>query len=262
MFLGISPAVAAASDAAAIVAGSTTGTLEHSRGRTVDYKMGFWLFVGGSIGSVVGVELIHRLNRSGPANSAIRVLYLVMLGVIGGVMLAESIGSWRRGAYMSERRFEPIHVRTWVESLPFRVRFPKSDIEVSFLLPIGFGMLSGVLAAMMGVGGGFIMLPLMLYVLRMRIHVAAGTSLFQILCTCMLVTVLQSAKNHTVDFVLAFLLAIGTTIGAMVGTRVGRRLRADQLKILLALIILLVACQIGWNLFRTPVTLLSHVAGE
>ena len=262
MFLGISPAVAAASDAAAIVAGSTTGTLEHSRGRTVDYKMGFWLFVGGSIGSVVGVELIHRLNRSGPANSAIRVLYLVMLGVIGAVMLAESIGKWRRGAYMSERRFEPIHVRTWVESLPFRVRFPKSDIEVSFLLPIGFGMLSGVLAAMMGVGGGFIMLPLMLYVLRMRIHVAAGTSLFQILCTCMLVTVLQSAKNHTVDFVLAFLLAIGTTIGAMVGTRVGRRLRADQLKILLALIILLVACQIGWNIFRTPATLLLHVAGE
>src|SRR5208337_240369 len=124
------------------------------------------------------------------------------------------------------------------------------DIEVSLLVPIGFGVLSGVLAAMMGVGGGFIMLPLMLYVLHMRIHVAAGTSLFQILCTCMLVTVLQSTQNHTVDFVLAFLLALGTTSGAMVGTKVGRRMRADQLKILLAVIILLVACQIGWNLFR------------
>jgi uncharacterized protein len=262
MFLGISPAVAAASDAAAIVAGSTTGTLEHSRGRTVDYKMGFLLFVGGSIGSIAGVQLIHWLNRFGPANSVIRILYFVMLGVIGGIMLAEAVGQWRRGAYMSERRFEPIRARTWIESLPFQVWFPKSDIRVSLLLLIGFGILAGILAAMMGVGGGFIMLPLMLYVLRMRMHVAAGTSLFQILCTCMLVTVLQSSQNHTVDFVLAFLLAIGTTTGAMVGAKVGRRLRADQLKILLALIILIVACQIGWNLFSTPVTFLSHVAGE
>lgn len=262
MFLGISPAVAAASDAAAIVAGSTTGTLEHSRGRTVDYKMGFLLFVGGSVGSITGVQLIHWLNRFGPANSVIRILYFVMLGVIGGLMLMESVGQWRRGAYMSERRFEPIRARTWVESLPFQVWFPKSEIRVSFLVLIGFGILAGILAAMMGVGGGFIMLPLMLYVLRMRIHMAAGTSLFQILCTCMLVTVLQSTQNHTVDFVLAFLLAIGTTTGAMVGTKVGRRLRADQLKILLALIILIVACQIGWNLFATPATFLSHVAGE
>jgi len=262
MFLGISPAVAAASDAAAIVAGSTTGTLEHSRGRTVDYKMGFWLFVGGSVGSVAGVELIHRLNRSGPANSAIRILYLVMLGTIGILMLSESIGQWRRGAYMAERRFEPIRGRAWVEMLPLRVRFPKSDIRVSLLVPVAFGMVAGILAAMMGVGGGFIMLPLMLYVLRMRIHVAAGTSLFQILCTCMLVTVLQAAQNHTVDFVLAFLLAVGTTTGAMVGAKAGRRLRAEQLKILLALIILMVAGQIGWDLFRTPAIFLSHVAGE
>jgi hypothetical protein len=262
MFLGISPAVAAASGAAAMVAGSTTGTLEHSRGHTVDYKMGFWLFVGGSIGSVAGVELIHWLNRSGPVNSAIRILYLVMLGVIGIVMLLESIGHWRQGAYMAERRFEPIRSRRWIDALPLRVRFPKSDIEVSLPVPVGFGMLAGILAAMMGVGGGFIMLPLMLYVLHMRIHVAAGTSLFQILCTCMLVTVLQSTQNHTVDFVLAFLLAIGTTTGAMVGTKVGRRLRAEQLKVLLAVIILIVACQIGWDLFKTPAIFLSHVAGE
>jgi uncharacterized membrane protein YfcA len=262
MFLGISPAVAAASGAAAMVAGSTTGTLEHSRGLTVDYKMGFWLFVGGSMGSVAGVELIHWLNRSGPVNTAIRILYLVTLAVIGFIMLLESIEHWRRGAYMAERRFEPIRGRTWIEKLPLRVRFPKSDIQVTLLVPVSFGVLAGILAAMMGVGGGFIMLPLMLYVLRMRIHVAAGTSLFQILCTCMLVTLLQSTQNHTVDFVLAFLLAIGTTIGAMVGTKVGRRLRAEQLKILLAFIILIVACQIGWDLFRTPTIFLSHVAGE
>ncbi len=262
MFLGISPAVAAASDSAAVVAGSTTGTLEHARGSTVDYKMGFLLFVGGSVGSVAGVQTIHWLNRFGPTNSVIRVLYLVMLGVIGGMMLVESVRTWRRGTYMSERRFQPVPERKWVDSLPLRVSFPKSDVRVSLLVPISFGVLAGFLAAMMGVGGGFIMLPLMLYVLRMRVHVAAGTSLFQILCTCMLVTVLQSAQNHTVDFVLAFLLAMGSTVGAMVGAKFGRRLRADQLKILLALIILLVACQVGFNLFRTPATLLSHVAGE
>jgi hypothetical protein len=262
MFLGISPAIAAASGSAGIVAGSATGTLEHSRGSTVDYKMGFYLFVGGSVGSIAGVELLHWLNRFGPANYVIRVLYLVMLGTIGIIMLVDSIRIWRRGAYMSERRFEPIPIRTWVDSLPFQVRFPTSDIKVSFLLPAAFGVLAGILAAMMGVGGGFIMIPLMLYVLHMRIHVAAGTSLFQILCTCMLVTVLQCAQNHTVDFVLAFLLAMGSMGGAMIGTRLGRRLRADQLKILMAVIILAVACQVGIDLFKTPATFLSHVAGD
>lgn len=262
MFLGISPIVAAASGSAGIVAASTTGTLEHSRASTVDYKMGFTLFAGGSIGSIVGVELLHWLNRFGPANSVIRVLYVVMLGAIGGFMLVESVQTWRRGIYMSERRFQPIPARTWVDSLPFRVRFPKSEIEVSFLMPVALGILSGILAAMMGVGGGFIMVPLMLYVLRMRMHVVAGTSLLQILFTCLLVTVLQADQNHTVDFVLAFLLATGSTAGAIVGTRLGRGLRSDQLKILLALIVLVVAAKVTVDLFQVPQVLLSYVAGE
>jgi len=262
MFLGISPIVAAASGSAAIVAAATTGTLEHSRAGTVDYKMGFTLFAGGSIGSILGVELLHWLNRLGPANSVIRVLYVVMLGAIGGFMLAESIRTWRRGIYMSERRFQPMPTRTWVDSLPVHMRFPRSEIEVSFLLPVALGILSGILAALMGVGGGFVMVPLMLYVLRMRMHVVAGTSLLQILFTCMLVTVLQSNQNHTVDFVLAFLLAIGSTAGAVVGTRWGRRLRSDQLKILLALIVLGVAAKVTVDLFQVPQVLLSYVAGE
>jgi uncharacterized membrane protein YfcA len=262
MFLGISPIVAAASGSAAIVAAATTGTLEHSRAGTVDYKMGFTLFAGGSIGSILGVELLHWLNRLGPANSVIRVLYVVMLGAIGGFMLAESIRTWRRGIYMSERRFQPMPTRTWVDSLPVHMRFPRSEIEVSFLLPVALGILSGILAALMGVGGGFIMVPLMLYVLRMRMHVVAGTGLLQNLCTCLLVTVLQSNQNHTVDFVLAFLLAIGSTAGAVVGTRWGRRLRSDQLKILLALIVLGVAAKVTVDLFQVPQVLLSYVAGE
>ncbi len=142
------------------------------------------------------------------------------------------------------------------------MRFPRSEIEISVLLPVTLGVLAGVLAALMGVGGGFIMVPLMLYVLRMRMHVVVGTSLLQILLTCTLVTVLQADENHTVDFVLAFLLALGSTVAAMAGARLGRRLRADQLKILLALTVLGVAADLTVGLFRTPGILLSHVAGE
>ncbi len=262
MFLGISPLVAAASGAAAIVAAATTGTLEHSRAGTVDFKMGFTLFAGSAIGSVAGVALLHQLNRLGPANSVIRVLYMLLLGTIGGLMLVESARTWRRGQYMSERRFQPPPRRTWLDQLPGQVSFPKSEIEISFLVPVVLGLLGGVLAAMMGVGGGFVMVPLMLYVLRMRMHVVVGTSLLQILCTTVLVTVLQATENYAVDFVLALLLAVGSTAGATIGTRWGRRLRADQLKVLLALIVLGVAAKVTVDLFRVPTLLLSHVVGE
>ncbi len=262
MFLGISPMVAAASGSAAIVAAGTTGTLEHSRAGTVDFKMGFTLFAGGAIGSVAGVAVLKWLNRFGPVNSVIRVLYVIMLGSIGALMLVESIRTWRRGMYMSERRFERVPRRTWLDALPGRVGFPKSEIELSFLVPVVLGILGGVLAALMGVGGGFVMVPLMLYVLGMRMHVVVGTSLLQILFTTMLVTVLQATENHAVDFVLALLLATGSTAGAVVGTRWGRRLRADQLKILLAIIVLAVAGKVAVDLLKPPGVLLSHVAGE
>ncbi len=261
MFLGISPMVGAASGSAAIVAAATTGTLEHSRASTVDVKMGLTLFAGGAAGSVVGVQLLHWLNRLGAVNSVIRVLYAVLLGAIGSFMLAESIRTWRRGIYMSERRFQPLPRRSWLDALPGRMRFPRSEIQISFLLPVALGMVGGVLAAMMGVGGGFVMVPLMLYVLRMRMHVVAGTSLLQILFTCVLVTVLQATQNHSIDLLLALLLAVGSTAGAALGTRWGRRLRADQLKILLALIVLAVAAKVTVDLFQVPEIMLSHVAG-
>lgn len=262
MFLGIPPIVAAGSGSAAIVAAGTTGTLEHSRAGTVDFKMGFTLFAGGALGSVVGVEFLRWLNRFGPVNSVIRVLYVVMLGSIGGMMLLDSIRTWRRGGYMSERRFAPPLRPNWIDSLPGRMTFPRSEIEISFLMPVVLGLFGGVLAALMGVGGGFVMVPLMLYVLHMRMHMVVGTSLLQILCTTMLVTVLQASQNHTVDLVLAFLLAAGSTAGAVVGTRWGRRLRADQLKILLAVIVLGVAVKVSVDLLKPPAILLSHVAGD
>jgi len=262
MFLGISPVVAAASGSAAVVAAGTTGTLEHSRAGTVDVKLGLTLFAGGALGSVAGVDVVSWLSRFGAANSVIRVLYVVMLGTIGGIMMVESIRTWRRGIYMSERRFQPLPRRSWLDALPGRVRFPKSEVEVSFLLPVALGFVGGLLAALMGVGGGFVMVPLMLYVLRMRMHVVVGTSLLQILFTTVLVTVLQASQNRTVDLVLAFLLATGSTAGAVVGARWGRRLRADQLKILLALVVLGVAAKVTLDLFQVPRILLSHVAGE
>jgi len=262
MFVGISPMVAAASDSAQIVASSTAGTLAHSRAGTVDYKLGLILFAGGALGSDVGVRLLEWLNQFGPANSVIRVLYVLLLGGVGAFMLIESVRTLRRGAYMSERRFQPIQRRSWVDRLPCRVSFPKSGIEVSFLLPLGMGLFGGLLAALMGVGGGFIMVPLMLYVLGMRMHVVAGTSLFQILFTCMVVTVLQASDNFTVDLVLAFVLALGSTGGAILGTRLGRKLRADQLKILLALMVLAVAVAMNVELLERPGVLLSHLAGQ
>ncbi len=262
MFVGISPMVAAASDSAQIVASSTAGTLAHSRGGTVDYKMGLLLFVGGAGGSVIGVQILEWLNRFGPANSVIRVLYVLLLGGIGSFMLVESARTWRRGAYMAERRFQPIPRTAWLTAIPFRVAFPKSGVEVSFLVPLAMGVVAGLLAAMMGVGGGFIMVPLMLYVLGMRMHVVAGTSLFQILFTCMLVTLLQATENFTVDFVLSLLLAVGSTLGAVVGARLGRKLRGDQLKFLLAAMVLVVAIRVAVDLVTPPDLLLSHLAGH
>ena len=259
MFMGVKPLVAAASGSASYVAASTAGTLAHSRGGTVDFKLGFVLFLGGAAGGSAGVWLLHWLNQIGPVNTVIRVLYVVMLGAVGSYMLYDSISTWRRKAFMAERRFEPPPRRTWVEGLPFHTRFRKSEIDVSIILPLGIGFFVGGLAAVMGVGGGFMLVPLMLYVLGMRMHVVAGTSLFQILCTCALVTVLQAAENISVDPTLSVLIAIGSTTGALVGTQIGRKLRSDELKAILALIVLGVGLKCLWDILRTPDLLISHV---
>jgi hypothetical protein len=262
MVAGISPMVAAASGSAQFVASAAAGTIAHSRAGTVDYKMGVILFVGGAAGSDFGVRLLEWLNQFGPANSIIRVLYVVLLGIVGLFMLIESVRTMRRGDYLAGRRFLPIKHHSWIDRLPLHVAFPRSGIDISCLMPLAMGGLGGLLAAMMGVGGGFIMVPLMLYVLGMRMHVVAGTSLFQILFTSILVTVLQAADNFTVDVVLAFVLAVGSTAGVVIGTRLGRRLRADQLKILLAVMILAVALMVNVELFKPPEVLLSHLAGQ
>lgn len=259
MMVGIPPTVAAASDSCQIVAASASGAAAHFRLGNVDFKLGGLLLVGGLGGAALGVQLIKVLRAMGNADLVITLTYIVVLGGIGGFMFVESLQSLRRGAMRAKPKKQGTSTRI-LSRLPFQMDFPKSGVRHSALVPIALCVLVGILAAVMGVGGGFIMLPMMVYLLRMPMHVAVGTDLFQILFTCAGVTFMQATTNHTVDLVLALLLALGSTIGAQVGARVGRRLHGDQLKILLASIVLLVMVKMTVGLVMTPSNLLSYAS--
>jgi len=263
IMIGIPPTIAAASDSNQIVAASASGTYAHFRAGNVDFKMGTLMLVGGVVGGTAGVRVIQLLRMLGEADFVITVVYVLMLGGVGSYMFFESLGSLRGRTEQSPPRVSGRSVyRRFVEALPFVVEFPRSKVSMSLLMPFGLGVLVGILAAIMGVGGGFIMVPVMVYLLRMPMHVVVGTSLFQILFTCINVTVLQSWMNHTVDFVLAVLLLIGSVIGAQIGVRVGRRLNADQLKILLSIVVLVVMAKMLLGLLLEPSILVSHTGGE
>jgi len=259
--------VAAASDSNQIVAASTSGTYAHYRLGNVDFKMGLFLLIGGVIGGTLGVYLIKGLRAMGNADFVIKITYVVMLGVIGGYMFVESLQSMRQKPVAAARRVEaePGRVSLYnrlILSLPYQMRFDKSGVTLSPLMPLILGVFVGILAAIMGVGGGFIMVPVMVYMLRMPMHVVVGTSLFQILFTCINVTIMQSITNHTVDLVLAIILLLGSTLGAQFGVRLSRRLKADQLKILLATIVLIVMVQMLASLVIPPHLMLAHKGGH
>ena len=252
---GIPSTVAAASDSNQIVAASTSGAYAHYRLGNVDFKMGLFLLIGGVIGGTLGVQLIKVLRSMGNADFVIKITYVVMLGVIGGYMFMESLQALRKKPALEGRRPEPAKVSRYnrfIQSLPYQMRFDKSGVTLSPLLPLILGIFVGILAAIMGVGGGFIMVPVMVYMLRMPMHVVVGTSLFQILFTCINVTIMQSITNFTVDLVLAIILLLGSTLGAQFGVRLSRRLKADQLKILLASIVLIVMVQMLASLIIPP----------
>lgn len=261
MMIGIPPTVAAASDSCQIVAGSSSGAAAHFRLGNVDIKLGTVLLLGGLGGGWIGVRIIKMLRALGSADFAITVTYIVMLGLIGGYMFAESLRNLRRGALVSKSH-RSTEGQSFLGMLPFQMDFPRSQVRHSVLVPFFLCGTVGILAAIMGVGGGFIMVPMMVYLLRMPMHVAVGTDLFQILFTCAGVTFMQATANHTVDIVLALLLAAGSTIGAQVGARVGRRLRGDQIKILLASIVLLVMVKMALGLLLTPAIHLAPVRGH
>jgi len=263
---GIPSTVAAASDSNQIVAASTSGTYAHWRLGNVDFKMGIILIIGGVLGGTLGVYLIKALRALGNADFVIKVTYVVMLGVIGGYMFMESLQSIRRKPVESRKTStEPAKVSLYnrlVQALPYQMKFEKSGVSLSPLMPLVLGVFVGILAAIMGVGGGFIMVPVMVYMLRMPMHVVVGTSLFQILFTCINVTIMQSITNFTVDLVLALILLLGSTIGAQFGVRLSKRLKGDQLKILLASIVLLVMVQMLLSLVLAPHLMLAPKGGH
>ena len=265
IMLGIPPTVAAASDSNQIIGASTSGTLAHFRLGNVDFKMGFLLLAGGVAGGCVGGRVIKLLRAMGNADFLINITYVLMLVLVGGYMFYESLQSMRAPNAVTRtktaKRAESPYQRG-LHNLPWQMDFARSGVRLSVLMPLGLGTLVGILAAIMGVGGGFIMVPVMVYLLRMPMHVVVGTSLFQILFTCVNVTVMQSIENHTVDFILALLLLIGSSFGAQIGTRIGKKLQADQLKILLATLVLVVMGKILYDLLARPDVLLAYAGGH
>ncbi len=264
IMMGIPPTVAAASDSNQIVGASTSGTIAHFRQGNVDFKMGLLLLIGGIVGGFFGVQIIAILRKMGNADFLISVTYVLMLGFVGGYMFIESLQSMRKAAHPVQTeapKKESLYAKM-VRILPMQMDFQRSGIRLSIWMPFILGTLVGVLSAIMGVGGGFIMVPVMVYLLRMPMHVVVGTSLFQILFTCMNVTVMQAAKNHTVDFVLAVLLLLGSAIGAQIGAKIGKKLGGEHLKILLATLVLVVMVKMLYDLLAQPDILLSYAGGH
>ncbi|MEM6823607.1 MAG: sulfite exporter TauE/SafE family protein [Pseudomonadota bacterium] len=258
-FIGIPPAVAVATEANQIVASSFSGVLAHVRRRTVDFRMGGVLLVGGLIGAALGVQLFNALKAIGQVDLLVRLSYVIFLGVIGSLMFVESLNAIRKtrtGATPQRRK------HNWVHALPFKMKFRTSGLYISVIPPVLVGLFVGVLAAIMGVGGGFIMVPAMIYLLGMPTKVVVGTSLFQIIFVTGFTTLLHATTNFTVDMVLAVLLLVGGVIGAQIGTQIGTRLKAEQLRILLAIMVLAVCGKLAFDLLVMPSELYSVGAVE
>ena len=252
IFLGVPPAIAVSTEANQIVASSVSGVIAHWRRGNVDFKMGGILLAGGVVGSSLGVLLFSILRDIGQIDLVIKLSYVVFLGLIGGMMLLESIRAILRTRQAGARRGK-LHQHNWLHGLPFKMRFRKSKLYISALLPFFLAAMVGVLSAIMGVGGGFILVPAMIYLLGMPTYVVIGTSLFQIIFVTANITVLQAVQTQTVDFVLAGLLLFGAVIGAQIGARFGTRLKGEQLRGLLALMVLGVSVKLGIELITAPV---------
>ena len=253
-FIGIPPAVAVATEANQIVASSFSGVLAHFKRKTVDLRMGTVLLIGGLIGAALGVMVFNYLKSLGQVDLLVKLCYVVFLGVIGGLMFLESLRAIRnvkKGKPPARKK------HNWIHGLPFKMRFRVSGLYISVIPPVVVGIAVGILAAIMGVGGGFIMVPAMIYLLGMPTKVVVGTSLFQIIFVTGFTTMLHATTNYTVDVVLAVLLLVGGVIGAQIGTRIGVKLKAEQLRILLALMVLAVCGKLALDLLLQPTELYS-----
>ncbi len=267
MMIGIPPAVAAASGSNQTVATASSGAFAHWRQGTVDFRMGLVLLAGGLAGGTVGVQLVSLLRRLGDFAFAMKLIYVVVLGGVGLAMLVESLGALagrrgqgRRDADDGAPR-QPVCGR-WCQKLPLRMHFPRSNLTVSAIFPLGVGAAVGVLTALLGVGGGFVMVPIMIYVIRMPTVAAIGTDLFQIVLTSANVTIQQAVFNHSVDVLLALILLAGSTVGAQIGALASRRLRGEHIRLLLALLVLATMIKLGLELVRPPADLVSLAVSE
>ncbi len=256
VFTGIPSTVAVATTLSHVTASSMSGALAQWRKRAIDFTMAGVMLVGGIAGTLFGVWLFALMRRQGQMDLIVALTYVLMLGSIGIIMLRESLATlraYRSGTTVSRRL---VH-RGWIQALPFKMRFRQSRLYISVLPPIGIGFVVGALSAIMGIGGGFIIVPAMIYVLRMPTNVVMGTSLVQIIAVTAITTVLQATSNYAVDIMLALLLIAGGVVGAQLGVRAGARLRGEQLRLLLALMVLAVAAGLLWQLIATPADLYS-----
>ncbi len=252
IFTGIPPAIAVATQSGQIVASSVSGALAHWRRGTIDVALGVILIAGGVVGSAMGVVLFRLLRHFGQLDLIISLLYVLFLGVVGGLMLLESAR-----AIILRRMGRPIAARrpgqhTWVHRLPVKMRFKRSRLCISILPVLGLGWFIGLLVAVMGIGGGFIMVPAMIYLLRVPTNVVVGTSLFQIIFVTAVTAVLHAVSTKSIDAVLALLLMVGGVMGAQFGVQAGQRLRGEQLRLLLALLVLGVGARMMYELVATP----------
>jgi len=254
--IGIPPGVAVGTQGNLIVASSFSGMLAHLRRKTVDFRMGLVLLAGGLVGSALGVRLFHLLTALGQVDLVIKLAYVLLLGIIGALMLVEALVALKRRNGKGGKATRRKH-HSWVHGWPIKMRFRTSKLYISAIPPFGIGVMVGILSAIMGVGGGFLMLPAMIYILGMPTKVVVGTSLFQITFMSAFTTVLHAIENQTVDMVLAFVLLIGGVIGAQIGTRIGEKIRADTLRILLAAMVLSISIKLAFELVLMPSELFS-----
>jgi len=252
IFLGIPPVVAVGSEAPHVLASSVSGVIAHWRKKNVDFKMGFFLLSGGVIGSTLGVNLFKLLKTYGQIDIVIQFLFIIFLGFIGMSMAFESAKTTIKNYRTTSAIRTKLHQHSWIHGLPFKLRFHRSKLYISAIPPILIGFFVGVLSAMMGVGGGFIMIPAMVYILGMSTNVVVGTSLFQIIFVTANSTFFQSYLNQTVDIVLSALMILGGVIGAQIGVRLGSQLKAEYLRGILAILVLLVCAKILTDLILTP----------
>ncbi len=261
MFIGIPSAVAVATGANQVVASSISGVLAQLRRKAVDFRMGMVLTVGGFAGSIIGGAVFSWMTRAGQIDLFVQLSYVLFLGLVGAMMLQESLRALWRSRRAGASPVRRAHVHSWVHRMPFKVKFRTSGLYISVIPPVLVGALVGFLSAIMGVGGGFIMVPAMIYLLGVPTRVVVGTSLFQIIFVTAFTTLMHALNHHSVDILLALLLITGGVIGAQFGARVGIKLKAEQLRILLALLVLAVAGKIALDLLIEPSELYSITPG-